>query len=282
VWGSDPQYSHGFLVPAFSAYLLWSRRGLLQACRRGTSWWGVGLLAAAGLLRVAGAYLSFDWLEGMSLLPCLTGLAVLLGGVPALRWSWPALAFLAFMIPLPYRLAHGLSAPLQGITTEVSGYAMQTLGLPCLVEGNTVLLQTTRLSVAEACSGLSMLIVFAALTTAAAIVVRRPTLDRVALVASAVPIAIVANAVRIIATGVAYATAGPQLADLIFHDLAGWFMMPLAIGLLALVLKVLDWVLVPAPDARTVHPIPGLCGPKTPAAPAGGARAPGRRGLRNR
>jgi exosortase len=273
VWGSDPQYSHGFLVPAFSAYLLWSRRGRLQTCRWGTSWWGAGLLAVAGLLRVAGGYLNFDWLEGMSLLPCLAGLAVLLGGWPALSWSWPAVAFLAFMIPLPYRVAHALSAPLQGITTSLSGYALQTLGIPCLVEGNTILMENTRLSVVEACSGLSMLIVFAALATAAAVVVRRPLLDRLVLLASAAPIAVAANAVRITTTGVAFATAGPQLGELIFHDLAGWLMMPLAIGLLALELKVLDWVLVSAPDNKpAAPPIPGVSGGKATPAPAQGRR----------
>ncbi len=258
VWQSDPQYSHGFLVPAFSVYLLWSRRGLLHTDQWQTSWWGVGLLAAAGLLRVGGAYLCFDWLEAISLLPCLAGLVVLLGGWAALRWAWPAVAFLAFMIPLPFQLSHGLAAPLQRIAADLSGYVLQTLGLPALVEGNTILMENTRLAVAEACSGLSMLLVFAALATAAAIVVRRPLLDRLLLVASAVPIAIVANVVRIAATGVAYATAGPRLGDLIFHDLAGWFMMPLAVGLLALELKILDWVLVAAPDPARRAPLPGI------------------------
>jgi exosortase len=281
VWRSDPQYSHGFLVPAFSGYLLWSRRRLLDAGRWQTSWWGVVLLAAAGLLHVGGAYLCFDWLEGVSLLPCLAGLAVLLGGWAALAWAWPAIAFLAFMVPLPYRVSHGLSAPLQSITTDLSGYALQTLGRPSLVEGNTILLENTRLSVAEACSGLSMLIVFMALATAAAVVVRRPLLDRLVLVASAAPIAVVANAVRITATGVAHAAAGPWLAEKIFHDLAGWFMMPLAVGLLALELKVLDWVLMAAPGKAPLAPIPGVSGGKAPPGPgparrrATGSRRPG-------
>jgi exosortase len=210
-------------------------------------------------VRLAGASLSFDWLEGIALLPCLAGLAVLLGGRPALTWCWPALAFLAFMIPLPYRLAHGLSGPLQTVAAEMSGYVLQTLGLPALVEGNTILLDkdTRPLDVAEACSGLSMLFVFLAMTTAAAILVRRPLLDRLLLLGSAIPIAILANVLRITATGVAHRYVGPRLGDLVFHDLAGWLMMPLAIGLLVLEVKLLDWLLVVAP-APGPAPVPGV------------------------
>jgi exosortase len=258
VWRADPQYSHGFLVPAFAAYLLWARRDRAGFAGWRTSWWGVGWIAAAGLLHLAGAYLAFDWLDAMALLPCLAGLAVLLGGRPALAWSWPAIGFLAFMVPLPYRVAHSLSGPLQRIATDLSGYTMQMLGLPALVEGNTILLNGTRLAVVEACSGLSMLIVFAALSTAAAVVVRRPLLDRIILLCSAIPIAILANVVRITATGVAVCLAGPRLADVLYHDLAGWLMMPLAIGMLALVLKVLDFLLVVARDRRPPVRVPGV------------------------
>jgi exosortase len=273
-WQADPQYSHGYLVPAFSAYLLWSRRAGADFTHWQTSWWGVAALAAAGLLRLAGAYLSFDWLEGISLLPLLAGLALLLGGRAALKWSWPAVAFLAFMVPLPYRVAHSLSEPLQRLTTEWSGAALQTLGFPAIVEGNTILMGTARIAVVEACSGLSMLLVFGALATAAAIVVRRPLLDRVVLLLCAAPIAVVANIIRITATGVALATGGQRLADLIFHDLAGWLMMPLAVVMLVLVTKLLDVLLVSPPKQAPAPPLPGLG--RRPAAKAAAAPRPAR------
>src|SRR5437879_2211960 len=81
-WGHDPQYSHGYLVPAFAAVLLWMRRSRLPAAPATLSWWGVALVLGAAVLRLAGAYTYFDWLEAVSLLPCLAGLCVLLGGWP--------------------------------------------------------------------------------------------------------------------------------------------------------------------------------------------------------
>src|SRR5947207_6678484 len=108
-WGHDPQYSHGYLVPLFSLYLLWSRRDLLAAAESRPSWWGLPLLAAGLALRFAGTYLYFDWLGLAALFPSLMGLALLAGGLPALRWSWPAVLFLAFMVPLPFRLETALS-----------------------------------------------------------------------------------------------------------------------------------------------------------------------------
>jgi exosortase len=258
IWASDPQYSHGYLVPLFAGYLLWARRSKAEFPKWQTCWWGVALIAAACLVRMVAAYLAFDWLDAASLLPCLAGLAVLLGGRRALTWSWPAIAFLGFMIPLPYRLAHSLSGPLQKLATELSALTMQTVGLPAIVEGNTILLGDSRIAVVEACSGLSMLLVFAALTTAAAIVVRRPLLDRLALVLSAIPVAVVANVLRITATGVAQYTVGPRFAHVVFHDLAGWLMMIMAVGMVVLVLKLLDWLLIVPPAPRSRVPIPGV------------------------
>ncbi len=257
-WSSDPQYSHGYLVPVFAALLLWLRRGRAHFERWQPSWWGVALVVAGGLIRLAGGVLSSEWLDSAALLPCVAGLVLVLGGGAALGWSWPAIAFLAFMIPLPYRVAHALSGPLQQMATELSGLTMQTLGLPALAEGNTILLDGHRIAIVEACSGLSMLITFGALATGFAIIVRRPLLDRILLLLSAIPIAILANVLRITATGVALHTAGQRLADTLFHDLAGWLMMPLALAMLALELRLLDILLVMPPQRRLRPPIPGV------------------------
>jgi exosortase/archaeosortase family protein len=96
-----------------------------------------------------------------------------------------------------------------------------------------------------------MLLTFFALSTAFALVVRRPLVDRLLLVASAVPVAVTANVVRITATGLAYYAWGQHsaAAHAIFHDLAGWLMMPLALGMLWLELRLLDGFLVERPVA---------------------------------
>src|SRR4051812_28335818 len=107
-WSDDPRYTHGFLVPAFALYLLWRRRSMAAAISPTTHWLGVVLIGIGAAVKFAGAYIHFAWLDAVSLLPSLAGLAVLLGGRPALRWAWPSIAFLFFMIPLPNRVAEGL------------------------------------------------------------------------------------------------------------------------------------------------------------------------------
>jgi exosortase/archaeosortase family protein len=100
------------------------------------------------------------------------------------------------------------------------------------------------LEVEKACSGLSMLLTFAALATGMAMVIRRPWLDRGVILASAVPVAVLANVIRISLTGVLYNTAGKELGDKVFHDFAGWMMMPIALLVLWGELKLLDWIYV--------------------------------------
>src|SRR5262249_12886158 len=116
-WVSDPQYSHGYLVPLFSLYLLWQRRDHLANAHWGIDWRGLPLLAVGMLLRFAGAYVYFDWLDAVSLLPTLAGICVLFGGRAALGWAWPAIGFLLFMVPLPYRIETALGQPLQRMAT---------------------------------------------------------------------------------------------------------------------------------------------------------------------
>src|SRR5205814_795409 len=128
-WSHDPQYSHGYLVPAFSLYLLWRQRRQLRALPGRASWWGAALVALGTGVRLAGTYVFLPWLDAVSLLPSLAGLCLLAGGWPALRCCWPAVAFLAFMLPLPYRFQTALAQPLQRVATLASVYLLETLGL---------------------------------------------------------------------------------------------------------------------------------------------------------
>ncbi len=218
-----------------------ARRAGCWACR---CWpWGIGL-------RLRGAYYFYVWLDPLSIVPTVAGLVCLLGGIAALRWSWPGVLFLGFMVPLPYRLATALSGPLQELATIVSTFLMQTIGLPALSEGNVIHLNEESIGVVEACSGLSMLMVFFALSTLVAVLsIRRPLVERLVVVASAVPIALVANILRITATGVLLETTSSATAKAFFHDLAGWLMMPVGLAFLWVELKILGSV-VPASRRR--------------------------------
>src|SRR6202041_1075631 len=178
-------------VPVFAAVLLYARRNRLDLSTFRPSVWGLPVLAIGIAVRLLGAYFYWVWLDPISLLPTLLGLGLLVAGWGLVRWAWPAVLFLAFMIPLPFSLAVALSGPLQHMATVVSTFVMQVVGLPALAEGNLILLNEHQINIVEACSGLSMLVVFVALSAAMAIVVARPIMDRLLLFVSAVPIAVV-------------------------------------------------------------------------------------------
>ena len=255
-WSEDPQYSHGYLVPAFAIVLLWMRRELWAAITPSPSWWGLLLLGLGVALRFAGDYAFLDWLDAFALLPCITGLTLLMSCKAALRWAWPAIAFLGFMIPLPFSLEVALAHPLQRVATISSTYALQTLGFPALSAGNVIAINETRMGVVEACSGLSMLVIFFALSTAFSVLAPRPLWQKLVLAASAVPIALIANITRITVTGIMHETVGHKAADLVFHDLAGWLMMPFALALLWLELKALGHLVVEVKEsAPAVSPV---------------------------
>jgi exosortase len=204
------------------------------------SWWGAAVIAFGVALRLVGTYFHLTWVEQLSLLPCIGGAFVLLGGMTAWRWAWPAVLFLIFMIPLPYRVDVAMAGPLRHWATASSTFLLQTAGLPALAEGNIILLDDMKLDVVEACSGLRMLVIFFALSTAVALIVQRPLWERLLILFSAVPIAIVANIVRITGTGVLLNAASTSLARAVYHDIAGWLMMPVGLCLLALELWVLN------------------------------------------
>jgi len=239
-WLNDPHYSHAFVVPIFSLLLLRTRHSMLADAVLRPSWWGLALLAGGTALRLYGAHFGINWFEQISLLPCLAGLALLLGGWPVFRWSWPAVAFLGFMIPLPFFLETMLARQLRQIATLTSVYAIQTIGLPALAEGTDIKLNECTLRVAPECIGLGMLLVFFALSTGIVLLSKRPWLDRLVILLSAVPIAVIANVIRITATAVLLEFSFTRAAHEVIHKWAGYIMMLIALALLWLELKLLE------------------------------------------
>jgi exosortase len=278
-WNHDPQYSHGYLVPAFALALLWIRRDRLPELPLQPSLWGLALVLAGITMRLTGTYYFFAWFDAASLLVCLAGLCLAAGGLPAWRWAWPSVAFLTFMVPLPHRLAVAMTDPLQRIATLTSTFFLQTVGMPAVADGNVIHLNEVELGVVEACSGLRMLMIFIALSAGVVLVIQRPLWEKLVLLASATPIAIITNVVRITATGILHETAGRAIADAVFHDLAGWLMMPFALGLMWIELQLLNRLFVAADTAqpRVDLRLPQTAAPaaprrqkwvKTPAVPA--------------
>jgi exosortase len=249
-WSRDPRYSHGYLVPVFALYLLWLRRAH-RSDQIGSSWIGLVLICAGALLNFLGAYSFFTWLDSVSFLVSLAGLCALLGGQGQLGWAWPSIAFLIFMVPLPYRIETTLGSPLQRLATLVSTYALQVFGFPAFSSGNTIVMRDYTIGIIDACNGLGASYMVLACAVGAALMTRRPLLDRIILIVSAIPIALVANATRVTLTGVLHELMGKRAADHVEHDLAGWLTMPLALALLYIEYQLLKRLFVEAPDASS-------------------------------
>src|SRR5262249_29563584 len=171
------------------------------------------------------------------------------------------IAFLVFMMPPPFFAEQFLSQPLRRLATVMSTFLLETLGYPALAEGNLIKLEEVELKVADACSGLGMLVTFFTLSTALAILLQRGWLEKTGIICSAIPIAVLANVLRITATGLAHVSIGPQTAQLIMHDLAGWLMMPLALAMLWLYVWLLDWVFPLAAESVPLT-VPGVTIPR--------------------
>jgi len=250
-WSRQEDYQHGFVVPIFCLYLLWHRREMILPFAGRWSWWGLPFLALWAVMRWAAVYFNFGSLPEMSMVPFFLGLALFVGGWQALHWAWPSIVFLCFAFPLPGELQGLISQQLQGVATRLSVFAIQTLGIPAVARGHVIEMTEKPLDVAQACSGLRMMTLFFALCLGAAFLLKKPLWERLLILASAAPIAIASNALRIIITAILFETArlwpsavSTETAEKFMHDFAGLLMMPIGLLLLWLEMAILSKLLV--------------------------------------
>lgn len=259
-WLNDPQYSHGLLVPFFSAYLVWRGRDTQLGSVRPLPWIGGGLLVFALLLRAVAGSILFHQLDAASLLLCLFAVALAAGGVAYAKRFGPAILFLIFMVPLPYELERNVGQPLKTAATISSTFMLQTLGQPAIRDGNLILIDEVKLGVVDACSGLKMMVTFAAFSVGAILLMSRSRFEKLMVLLGIIPIAIASNVLRIIATGLCYVVLSDKGTLGFLHDLFGWLMMPVGLGLLGLEV----WIL----KRLVIDPI----GPSGPGAALSGLR----------
>jgi exosortase len=265
-WWDDSNYNHGFLVIPIALAILWQRRGNLDVSRAAPCVWGWVALVAVFAVRTFLYARNEQWLEAATIPLAVAALVLAFGGWRVLWWALPAVAFLWLMLPLPPSVNTWLAGPLQRLATICSTTLLQVLGLPVVAEGNVIVVGASRLEVARACNGLSMLLAFVTLITATVLLARSlPQRERIALLVSTVPIALISNVLRITATAWAYHLLGVETGEKLAHDTAGWAMMPIALALCWLELKILSWLIIEeeAPAAGPVLFIP----PPTPQRP---------------
>jgi exosortase len=257
VWSTDGNYSHGFLVPLISLYFanLAARRGPV-AVRAGVTL-GSALLGLSLFGRLVTVVIPVGFVGDLSFLLGLAGVCTLIFGTDMLRRYWFAFFFLIFMVPLPVALYAKIASPLQLMVSQVASAVMNATGLPVLREGNMMTLPGgVQMFVAEACSGMRQLTGFLALTAAVAYLSARPAWYRLAVVTSAVPIAMSANIARVILTGYLMHYVNPQFASGTYHTAEGLLMMAFGLSLLRAGCLVLDLVLdltKPAPPVAAAQ-----------------------------
>jgi exosortase len=232
-WLQDPNDTHGFFVPVFSGFLLWERRTQLAALRLRPSWMGLILLILALLALVLGTVNGGFFLYRISFLLLIAGVVVFLAGWKHLAMVSFPLAFLVLMIPSATLLEH-ITFPLQIVASKTASFLLMLAGVPVVREGNIILLPTARLEVAEACSGIRSLFSLITLTVIYGYLAETKVGARVLLTLLALPISVLANALRIAFTGLVVEYWGIEGAQGTIHLLSGWLIFAGSLVLISL------------------------------------------------
>jgi exosortase len=238
-WWHDPNFSHGFFVPLFSGFVIWQECPRLARLQPQPSWWGLPLLAFGLSILIIGQLGADIFLPRLSLLIVLAGLTVFFLGwnfFRALLFPW---AFLFLMIPPPAIIFNQITFPLQLLASKVASAILSAVGVPVLREGNVIVLAVMRLEVAEACSGIRSLMSLATLAIIYGYLIERKVAVSILLAAASVPIAVVANSLRIVGTGLLVQYWDPERAEGFFHEFSGWLIFVVSLLMLYLLHRLL-------------------------------------------
>ncbi len=238
-WWQDPNYTHGFLVPVFSFFLIWERRAKLAALRLKPAWPGVVILLFALIALVLGTIKSEFFLYRISVLLFVAGVVVFLAGWRHLAEISFPLAFLVVMIPSS-TLLEQITFPLQILASKTASFLLMLAGVPAVREGNIILLPSARLEVAEACSGIRSLFSLLTLTVVYGYLAETKIGVRVLLAVMAVPIAVLANALRIAFTGLVVEYWDVERAEGTIHLLSGWLVFVASLALIFLLHRLIQ------------------------------------------
>ena len=231
-WWTDPNYSHGFIIPIFCGWMVWKERKRLADEPARPNWLGFTLIVAALGILVLGVLGAELFLSRTSLIFLLAGIVIHFRGLSQFRrmlFPW-ALLFLA--IPLPSIVFNQIALPLQFQASRLAGGLLSLCGVPVLREGNVINLPSLSLDVVEACSGLRSLVSLITLALLYGYFFERRNWLRALLVVSAVPIAVAANGVRIMGSGLLGEYWDPSKAEGFFHLFSGWLIFVLSMALL--------------------------------------------------
>lgn len=244
-WYNIPDYSHGFLVPLFSLFLLWDKRKKIAATSVRPTWAGVPVVALGLLVLIFGVYGVDLFTSRVSFVILLTGLIWTFLGTEMLRQLRFPVFVLLLAIPFPAIIFNQITFPLQLLASRLASMTLPLLGVPVLQEGNVIQLPVMKLEVAEACSGIRSLMSLFTLAVFYGYFLERTTKRRVVLALASIPIAVAANAIRIVGTGLCVQYWDPVKALGFFHEFSGWVMFVISLGCLYLIHRLMRMVVPP-------------------------------------
>ncbi|HWY57509.1 MAG TPA: exosortase/archaeosortase family protein [Terriglobales bacterium] len=233
-WSNDANFSHGFFVPAFSLFVLWQHRVALAQVPRQASSWGLLVVAFALCVLVVGVLGAELFLSRISLLLLIAGLVIFFRGWNMFRAVLFPWAFLILMIPIPAIIFSEITFPLQMLASKVAALLLPIAGVPVLREGNVIHLPAMTLEVAEACSGVRSLLSLVTLAIIYGYLAETRRWARIVLAIAAIPIAVAANSLRIVITGLLVQYWDPGKAEGFFHTFSGWLVFVASLTMLFL------------------------------------------------
>jgi exosortase len=234
-WFDITDYGHGPLVPLFSIYIMWDNRNVLRNTPIRPSWGGLPLVILGLCIVILGVYGADLFLSRTSFLILLAGLIWTFMGRSMLRALLFPLLTLLLAIPFPEIVFNKITFPLQLLASQLASDILPLFHVPVLHEGNVIELPAMKLEVAEACSGIRSLMSLFTLAIFYGYFLERGTWRRVILALASVPIAVAANAVRIVGTGLCVQYWDPDKALGFFHEFSGWVIFVISLMLLYLV-----------------------------------------------
>ena len=249
-WRTIQDFSHGPLVPFFSAFLIWDKRKVLSATPVKQTWSGLVLVVFSLVILILGVYGVELFTTRMSFVMLLAGLTWTLLGTAMLRELRFPLLVLILAIPFPAILFNQITFPLQLLASRIASDILPWLGVPTLHEGNIIELPIMKLEVAEACSGIRSLMSLFTLAVFYGYFLERTTKRRVILALASIPIAVTANVVRIVGTGLCVQYWDPEKALGFFHEFSGWVIFVISLVCLYLIHRVMR--LISPAKAKTV------------------------------
>jgi exosortase len=231
-WQRSPENSAGLLVPFLAVYVLWTRReDLVGISVRRSLFWGIVVFAFAQTIRGLGLYLLYGSAEMLSIILSVTALILILFGWATLRKVATVVLFLCLMLPWPHRIQSQISLPLQRWATNSAVFCLELLGYDVAQDGNVINIGSTSVAVAEACNGLRMVTAFLVISALMVLLANRGLWEKVAVLASSLPIAFLCNVIRLTVTAMLYRVIENESARDMIHHSAGYAMMPLALAL---------------------------------------------------